>query len=115
MNGIYANLNPVMREHVRKRANHRTLKQLNSNQQGAYSLNKHFKLRTNKYLEIFTRDHNPQEKVEFLCRTIDASVLPKLEQESMNSFGSTKLLNLIDYIFYNDELYKHVPGCPSHS
>ena len=50
-----------------------------------------------------------------MCKTIDSAVLPKLDQESMNSYASTKLLSLIDYIFYEDELYKHVPGCISYS
>ena len=36
LNGLVNNLQPVMRDHVRKRANHRIVKRLSSNMQGAY-------------------------------------------------------------------------------
>ena len=57
-------------------------------------------MRMHRVLDLFSRDINNQDKVEFVCKSYDLKQLPRLEQESMNSFGQTRLLSIIDYIFY---------------
>lgn len=42
---------------------------------------------TQKVLDLFSREVNNNEKVEFLCKPYDPKQLPRLEQDSMNSYG----------------------------
>lgn len=65
--------------------------------------------------EMFTKDVSNTEKVEFVCKPYDPKQLIKLDQESMNSYGQTKLFALIDYIFYQEGCYKYVKGCKTYS
>jgi hypothetical protein len=51
-------------------------------------------------------------RIEFSCKSINPSILPCLDQESMNSQGNAKIKDVADYIFFEDGLYKHLPGAP---
>lgn len=62
---------------------------------------------------IGSKDLN--SKIEFCCKTYNASILPPLDQDSMNSQGSAKILNVLDYIFFEDHLCQHIHGAPTNA
>ena len=56
---------------------------------------------------------NNSARIEFSCKSINPSVLPPIDQESMNSQGNAKIRDVADYIFFEDGIYKHIEGAPT--
>jgi hypothetical protein len=61
-------------------------------------------MKVTKILNIYSKDLSLSDKVEFICKSYNSMVLPKLDQESMNSQGQTRVSAVIDYLFYSDNL-----------
>ena len=103
-----------MRDQIKKKFNYEKIKKLNKHQTSLYNQNNLFKLKVHRVLDIIgSKDLN--SKIEFCCKTFNANILPPLDQDSMNSQGSAKILNVLDYIFFEDNLCQHIHGAPTNA
>jgi len=110
--GLAKNLSPVIRDQVRKKYNHKKVQVLSSWPKSPYLQNPSFKVKVHKILDLFTRDQQltDQSKVEFACKPYSSKIFPRLDQESMNSYGGTRTICVLEYLYYTDGLWKHVHG-----
>ena len=77
-----------------------------------YLQNPSFKLKVHKILDLFARDQQitDQSKVEFTCKPYSPKIFPRLDQESMNSYGVTRMVCVLEYLYYTDGLWRYVHG-----
>jgi len=99
-----------MRDQIKKKHNSNMLKQIANNKE--YSSNPIFKAKVHKSLEMFgCRDNNGKEtRVNFQCKSLNPNLLPVIEQDSMNSHGTAKIKDVIEYLFDSDGLWKYIMG-----
>mmetsp|Transcript_11822 Transcript_11822/g.19982 ORF Transcript_11822/g.19982 Transcript_11822/m.19982 type:complete len:893 (-) Transcript_11822:38-2716(-) len=95
---------------VRAYVKERQLK-LSRSQTSQYSTNPHFKYKFKKVMDVFLiRDMSIQIKVQFICRSFDLKLLPVIDKQEMTSKGSASIGDVLDFLFYNDNLWKYVEG-----
>jgi len=55
-----------------------------------------------KVLDLFAnrQGSNDSIKIEFSCKSLYPHKLPEIKEENMNSKGSVKVMDVIDFIFF---------------
>lgn len=87
---------------------------MQSKKDSLYNTDPEFKSIVHRVLEFTCNRHSAlTDKVYFACKSRDEKLIPALGNDQMNSAGSARIQDVIDYLCNEDGLYKHIRGAPA--
>jgi len=99
-----------MRDQLKLKSKSTKIKHLVGVKDSPYNTDPLFKAKVNKVYDLYgSRETTAKDgRVTFQCKSQNTSELPLLEQESMNSPGGVKIMNVIEYLLNDDGLWKYI-------
>lgn len=69
-------------------------------------------MKVHRVLEFTCTKGGTSDKVNFQCKSKNEDELPQLNGDQMNCQGSAKIRDVIEFLCYDDSLFKYIDGAP---